>query len=441
MIRLMQARPALGPALALATLLVACGKDGAGPPTDPTTGFEIRIAPLSLSDVGGVTWGVAVTSSIRPVWSKDDITSEDFGNGRGSIAYVGPCVANENPHTIAITLHQIRSSSGAIIDPRSYRNPAPPGDPIEVLADCFANRDTPVEVNITLLRDASQGFFDVGVTFDDIFCSAKFDCLRDGERLDLLHNPATEKRDTTVVLGFACTAGGLSSGGGQPTWLHLSDLVVRCEDEDGDEVQYLLDPSIGVGQNDGAFPIFFQTAIYQGQERLEPYDKCYWNLAFGLNEGAGTGLKSCHLLAQGTASSASFAPKGTTPSQTIYPFVQWDIPLTDDDGVLACGNHPLGGVGPQSGVSTEYTPWSGSAFTHEWECDEGATVTTNKLECAGMTALGHGTAFYPEPRGLTVAFGATRDPRYYELPQGYAFGPDSYCCVNPCCDTSDDGDR
>ena len=67
------------------------------------------------------------------------------------------------------------------------------------------NTDVAVQFDITMARQADQGFFDVAVQFKDIFCSAKLDCQNaDGSDLELLHTPAGA-RDMTVVLGFACT--------------------------------------------------------------------------------------------------------------------------------------------------------------------------------------------------------------------------------------------
>ena len=41
---------------------------------------------------------------------------------------------------------------------------------------CTPNADTPVDFDVTVMRQANQGFFDVAVSFDAIFCAAKLDC-------------------------------------------------------------------------------------------------------------------------------------------------------------------------------------------------------------------------------------------------------------------------
>jgi len=425
-----------------------CSKSDAEPDADESARFDFRVGALNLEGVNGVVYGIIVTTNDgQTVWSRADLDSTRFGDGVGAISYVGPCDAtpSSNPHQIALTLVEMRTNADTVIAPSTYQNPAPADAPIVVSANCVENADTPVVINLTIMRNAQQGFFDVGVNFDNIFCSAKFDCMRNDAPFQFLHNPSTGQRDFTVILGFSCTTGSSVTGEGTPTWMHLSNVLVQCEGEGGQTVQLLMDPSGPEGNNGGAPPLFYQTGIYRGQEDLEPYDKCYWNMAFGINLGESSGLTNCRFLAQGTASQEPFGPTGATPEATVYPYVSWDITLTDGDGNLDCNVHPLNGTGDEAGVSTQYTDWSGTSFTHEWECDDTAEVTTNALACNGLTETGTSVAFEPQPSGLTVRFGnslATGNnednllaEKVFELPEGYSFGSDTYCCVNPCCDT------
>jgi hypothetical protein len=439
---------------ALTLLTVAgCSKTGESAGEERSdSNIDLRVAALNLAGVNGVVYGVTVKNAGGDViWTRNNLDSVQFGDGVGAISYVGPCDASEgaNPHRIELTLLEMRTGPGQVIPPSQYRNPAPPDNPVVATANCVENADVPVVINLTIMRNAQQGFFDIGVTFDDIFCSAKFDCRRNGNPFTFLHNEEGV-RDYTVILGFACTSGGDGQGGGQSTWLHLTEVVVQCLDGLANDapVTLMLDPSGPEGNNGPAAPLFFQTGIYRGQEQLEPYDKCYWNMAFGIrlpkddtNNENPTNLHSCRLRARGTASQDSFAPTGATPSETIYPYIEWDIALTDDQGELACGVHPLNGTDtgyPTSSVSTQYTEWSGTSFTYEWECDDDTTITTNALACAGELVSGTApsattsTEFVPQVNGLTVKFDNSMST-FYELPDGYAFGPETYCCVNPCC--------
>ena len=84
---------------------------------------------------------------------------------------------------------------------------------------CTPNADTPVDFDVTVMRQANQGFFDVAVSFDAIFCAAKLDCCdvagdpggdpdacdRPAEDIELLFRGG--ERATTIVLGLVCTAG------------------------------------------------------------------------------------------------------------------------------------------------------------------------------------------------------------------------------------------
>lgn len=192
-----------------------------------------------------------------------------------------------------------------------------------------------------------------------------------------------------------------------------------------------LDPALGPGQHGelGGGAIF-QTAIYQLEEQLPQVDKCAWNLAVGINLALAP--RNCHLTAQGTASHASFGVLGTTPSRTIWPFITWDVPLTNGSGGLACGRHPLnGGDGV---VKTRYTPLAGAAFAHEWRCGAAQTSSTAQA-CSGILGTNTVALAYPTPTGVSVAMSGHRSPTY-TLPDGHFLGASSECCVNPCCDTA-----
>lgn len=422
---------------ALALAAGACGKDeggGDGP------GLAITVKPLQLNGIAEVVYGITVKrNGGQVVWAKTDLASTQFGDGAGGLAYVGPCDGSEgsNPHTVELVIQSITEVGG---QPASFQNPAPEGSPVVVTANCQPNRDMPVVFNLTVMREANQGFFDIAVNFSDIFCSAKFDCVdAQGGDMDLLHNPTTGQRDQTVVMGFACTSGAAQQAGGtSQTWLHLTDVHVECtEPETVPPVvtSYTIDPSIGEGNIGEVNPIFFQVGDYRDQEELTPYDKCFWNMAFGVNEGIDAA--NCTLVAQGTASDESWdraddaeQGDGWSPADTVYPYIEWRIPLTDATGNVSCGQHPMNGADGR--VSTKYTPMSGAKFTHEWQCGSDV-ITTEKVSCsANVTGIGGSSvSFTQTPDGVTVAFGAAPGSQTYKLPAGY--GEITDCCLNPCC--------
>ena len=409
-----------------AALTAACSDDQSA---QSKSRFALRVAPLEA--VGGASYGLTVKTALpgpnNVVWSRAAITSAAYGNGAGAITYVGPCDASPgaNPHRIEVVLESLSDTSGNAIDTGTYINPAPAGSPVVVTADCAANTDVAVEVNLTVMRNADQGFFDVAVTFDDVFCSAKLDCRNGEGPIELLFDPADNTRKTTVVMGFACT-----SGGGEPTWLHMSDVEIVC---DGVPPMYF-DPSGTLGNNGplGTGPSFFETGIYRDLEQLPNLDKCFWNAAFGINLGASA--RNCRFRASGTASSTSFQPSGATPTNTISPYVAWDVMLTDSAGALLCTKHPLNG--PDGGVAAAYTPWTGATFTHEWQCVPDAVVETNRLGCSGVLAGGARATCDPGVDGVSVTIGGVRSPTY-GLPNGLVVNNDSSCCANPCCSTRD----
>ena len=216
--------------------------------------LALRVAPLSLPGIGVACYDVRVTNAAagagETVWARGDPTrpwrdddagtadddttlcSNQWGNSAGGdVAYVGPCDAgdagggpggvSQQPNSILLWVDGLYDRA----DPpqplaatgQGWRNPCPydPSAPNQgacvLEAMCVENHDTAVVVNLTIMRDAKQGFFDAGVNFEDVFCSLKVDCSREtpsGEApIDLLFSPADGQRVPTVVLGFACTGG------------------------------------------------------------------------------------------------------------------------------------------------------------------------------------------------------------------------------------------
>jgi hypothetical protein len=412
--------------MALGAVLTACGRS-AGP--EPTARVAIAVGALGYDAVTDAdytleVWNGAPASGGELVIRRENLRSKRLGNGAGALSYVAPCDADTGTAHVRLFLNDLYTDDGVEIPRSTWRNPTP------LLQDvvCVENADTPVTLNLTIMRDAKQGFFDVGVVFSGIFCSAKFDCLGDnGLPLKLLHRPDNDLRDTTMVLAFACT-----TGAGKPTWLHMSDVHVVCDDGTG-PTPYWVSP-LGTnggseGNQGGVDPVFFQTGLYRGREALPGVEKCYWNMAFGLADSA---PGNCRLVVDATASTGSFAGNGgQVEAGATYPYVHFEIPFTDSEGQLACQRHAMDDGSER--VRTSYTTPTSGGFAYEWACNDPEPVLgeLGRVTCGGDVE-GHGPTdaiFTHSPSGLSVAFGASRSPAY-RMPEGVAV---EGCCVSPCC--------
>jgi hypothetical protein len=338
-------------------------------------GLSIAMAPLALPGLSKVCYDLRVTNAAdgagATVWAEGDPTlagaddagslcSTQFGNaGGGGLTFVGACDASPvnvgdpgRMNSVTLWVDSLFDAGGAQIakdGPDGWQDPCPSGCTLNAL--CQENTDTKVDFNLTILRQANQGFFDIGVNFEDVFCSAKVDCIgSDGQPLKLLFRPGTGARDTTVVAAFACTA-----GAGVGTVLYRDPVKITCGATTTE-----LAPDVGRGNawtNASADPApsdaIWQYAIYAGNESLtcngKPCNKSYWNLAFGLDAS----VDNCTLTTRMTASAGTLS-QFATPTSHTYPYIDINVPLTDAAG-LTCSKHQLDGA---SGVTTGYTPIS-----------------------------------------------------------------------------------
>ena len=210
-------------ALSSLGLLGACAADEG--PKGPLT---VAVAPLTLPGIADVCYGLTVfngdpSGSPDTVWSLEGICSSQYGNTTGGdITYIGTCDADtggENNY-VQLILETIEDDQDyTLLDQNTvpfggdsdFINPC--ADPGDCILDfpCVENEDVFVEFNITVMRDAEQGFFDIAVNFEDVFCSAKADsCYGEDDNITLLFGDDendTLGRDHTLVVGFACTAG------------------------------------------------------------------------------------------------------------------------------------------------------------------------------------------------------------------------------------------
>ncbi|MFT7578735.1 MAG: hypothetical protein ACI9MR_000393 [Myxococcota bacterium] len=316
--------------VAATCVLAACAGE---PSSSSPNGIAITVAPLgaALDGITDACYRLTVRDGAdNIVWQRADICSSQFGNNQSAITYVGTCDAADGVrfHSVRLELEDLYTEPDTVLDRDTYQNPcghtengnvgSPPCELPDI--ECLANQDVPVKFNITVLRDASQGFFDIAVNFDDVFCSSKLDTCDGDTPIELLFNPEDGERGQTAVLALACTAG----PGTDDTILHMNPILVRCEGG----VNVTLDPTVPPGNAwkptnpdpDLTDPIW-QYAVYRGKESFscgtETCQKLYWNVAIGFDPSA----PGCSIYATATASSGSLMADGLTPAATTYPII------------------------------------------------------------------------------------------------------------------------
>ena len=317
---------------ALALLTASCLASGDAPDGVVTPAgagrIAIEVAALDLPDVTSALYAISVKNLSGQTIASVTIDSADYGSGQGSATYVTPCdaSADEQPNRVTATLVQLYAGA----TPVAAQLPPPLARDVV----CAPNRDTLVPLDFTVIRSASQGFFDIKASVEDIFCSAKLDCSAN-------YTPGAA---TTVVIGLAC-------GAGEPalvdTHLYMSDILVDCGGVLG---QALIRPEgdgyLGGGAVTDTDPnsLLAGVRVYRGAEQLAQLDAIYWNVTFGLTHWAAAADCSVSLQATATDGSIAVGPFYTAPYVTpsAYPMVDWDVPVTLNNAVV-CTNHPVGG--------------------------------------------------------------------------------------------------
>ena len=421
----------------LVVLVGGCMQDQAGPAeSGPGGRLSVSVAPLSLEGVSDACYSLAVFNGTNPltwspVWERTRVCSSRFGDAKGGLSYVGTCDASgSGVSSVRLVMEDLCANGpcpevvgGTNSLPASqWRNPCPaPGGCVQE-ATCSANADVPVSFDLTIARSAQQGFFDVAVGFEDIFCSAKLDC-RDEENgpLLLLHDPADGQRKQTVVVAWACSA-----GAGQATSLYYDNLVLRCFGADDALIgEWAYDPSLGPGNaGPGAAPFVFQTGVYRTQTQTSGVVS--WNMAFGIRPENLPGR--CVLSARATASEGNLENQ-ETPSGAIYPYIAWDVQLSATAGALSCTRHALDVGG--SGVVTDYVRVARKRFTHAMSGATMQVASLGRQACGGVIeSLDGRVSFGVQPEGITARVGDVQSA-FYELPDGYEL---TGCCGDPCCE-------
>jgi len=431
----------LGVPLSLALGLATACQEHVGPSPEAESQVAIEVSPLTLSGVGDATWRISVHNGATPpelVWSHE-VGSQQFGDGAGGVAYVGPCDASPGNrlNTVSLELLALYDDLGAVIPPEDYQNPTSP-TPLSVTVECQENADVPVQFNVTVMRRAEQGFLDVTVGFDNVFCSAKMDCA--DEFLLYPHDDPQGRtgRGPTAVIAFACTTGSDAAGDPRPTHMYLNEVKMVCpRHPPEDDVTVWVLSGDGPGNLGPRPPLLYQSAVYYGKEGFTDINKCYWNLALGVELDAITDAGPCRVTVTGTASPEPFEYNQVAAGQA-WPVVTWDVTLDLDDGALACGLNPLDGQ--DSGVVTDYTsPDSAAFFTYGLSC-EGDEPTIETADACGVPFEGQNFFFTRSAEGILVSWGGVSAPSPYTLPDPSwrlaAFGdPGSgaACCADGCC--------
>jgi|GEM_PF-1153718 len=428
-------REALVPLLLAAGLAApGCTGGDVGPGdalTDP--GIEIVVAPLELPGVTNASYTVTVANGRgETVWTRA-VDSVRYGDGAGGLSLVGPCDASEPEHTVALVLDSLEGAGG-VIDPATYRNPTVP-TAITRAVTCAEGADTRVTFDLTIARDAGQGFFDVAVSFDDIFCSAKLDCGATTDPADdielLFHDGA---RDMTAILGLACTG-----GPGADTHLYLDDVEIRC----GGVTTAVVDVGgqgnvdLAAPPSDNAAGYLFAAQVTRGSEGLA--NKIYWNVALGLDE-ASFPAAECRLTTAATASAGPL-PGLTTGAGATYPVLRWDVALSAG-GARVCTLHQVDAA--PAGVATAYaTAPDGVAFQHgaslptgctsDAQCSDGDPCTQDVC-VAGGACVFHDCALagYACPACEATVYESCSDLVGTGLPDGvYTVDPDGAGGLDP----------
>ena len=437
---------------AAGSLLAGC----ADAPTTTEKGFEgpgveIQMAALNLQGVGDVVWDLQVVNGAAPtaqtVWQQR-ISSSQYGDSAGSASYVGPCdadqTANVKQNTVKVWVVGVynrdvttaeaggfNADVAAAADAAEvpFQNPtwldtndngvrdAVVGaldidTPLNRVFTCVENQDVFVQFDVALMRPAQQGFFDIAVNFNNIFCSAKFDCSypdntnqpadadTNRDPINLLHD-GSGGRNATHILGFACTAGADTSTSNKVTELYMDDLELWCGADGGDadtlgDDHFFIHPSLtlqgtlctagfttcnninttGAQTWDGtlastvADDYLFQAAVYSGSELLDAgvglsYNKQYWNIALGVKPAAKAAGTFCQLVTKATADNSANTNDnvdgGIIAAGTVYPYVTFNVNFN------TCAAQPLEFGNPTAMVGTAYTTTGGAqlAFDHQ----------------------------------------------------------------------------
>ena len=105
------------------------------------------VAPLTLDGVTNATYTLSVVNGAGDtVWTRT-VDADAYGDGSGSLSYVGTCDASSNPNRIDLVVEPLEAGGAPLISGVDWINPAPPGDPISRGAICVADQDVAVTLS------------------------------------------------------------------------------------------------------------------------------------------------------------------------------------------------------------------------------------------------------------------------------------------------------
>jgi hypothetical protein len=194
---------------------------------------------------------------------------------------------------------------------------------------CVDSQSVQANFSFFALASSQQGFFDISVGTDLVYCSAKLDCSEKSSFFD---------GGDGAVLGFACSGG---NAGTTDTVLHMDDIVIDCGI--GGSVTLVPDVAgnLPPGNITGTVGLLETSNVYRGAQTLSGVENVYWNVAIELSATALA--ETCTLTTTATATDGATVPVNAA-------FVSWSVPMTGGGGVI-CSAHPLSGTGPNAGVA------------------------------------------------------------------------------------------
>jgi len=394
-------------------------------------GIEIAIAALDLGGVEDAVWDIYADNDNRDTDNEPDpqrvfqvrITASQFGDGVGSASYVGPCdasgtvdlgtcadqVCTNGPVSCAVTADCVDvdgqwntvgvrligiygepldgtaanggpGSFGVNVDNNAVNNPALPAQNPGLMTQdvlCRPNADVFVQFDVSILRPANQGFIDLAVNFNNIFCSAKYDCGTSADPINLLHDGNSRAR--THVLGFACSG---ATGDNAHTNMYLDDIKITCGDVtetlqlplgggtlDGNRLDQSTNPPQKVGPGTDVW--LYQWAVYSGDEQLSgddgSFNKRYYNVALGIRDlPAG-----CTISTKGTAdSNTGPLTHAEIAAGSVYPYVKWEVTTAASGNCVAkCIDWCVDGDGPGGAPVDGNCDAAGGTFTVNGLCE------------------------------------------------------------------------
>ncbi len=365
--------------LTLAAGAVALGSFACGEGSTPVVGTDgagitIAVAPLDGSGIGVACFDLQVTTELGTLWEKGDpainyldsdddtICSDDHGNaGGGSIRWVGSCdaqdAADTDPNGRAGVQNSVTLWFDGIYNEAKTAETAGVYDPCGTAGctlefDCIANTDTLAEFNFTVIRDAENGFFDIAVRFDNIYCASKYDdCYSNNQDITLFSDDDGDHK--TGVYALACTA-----PFGKEVDLHYGNLAVVCSG-----VTFPIDPTVSARTEAASVPAGHlltydvyrdQTTVNCDDDTVDPpvtgnCNGLFWNISFDLTDLEALGGCTLAFSATATNGTGSFVSGLPTNPGATYPYIDVDATITGGD---ACQQNPLNGDG--SAVVTNY---------------------------------------------------------------------------------------